>query len=143
MNVVKCAACGQSNRVPDLATGKKAVCGSCGQQLETAAGKPVVLTDETFAEFIGRGAPVVVDFWAAWCGPCRMVAPVLEELAASRSDVAIAKVDVDANPRTAAQYRVSSIPTMVYFGGGVEKGRTVGALGRPQIEQAIRTHLGR
>lgn len=143
MNVVKCPSCGQTNRVPAVDQGKKAVCGRCGEALDTLHGAPIVLTDATFDELIRRGDPVVVDFWAAWCGPCRMVAPVIEDLAAKRMDVIFAKVDVDANPQVSSQFRISSIPTMVYFDGGVEKGRTMGALPRPQIEQAIQKHLGR
>ena len=85
--------------------------------------------------------PVVVDFWAPWCGPCRQIAPVIESLASSRSDVVFAKLNVDENPVVSARYRVSGIPTLLFFRDGEEKGRIVGAVGKPQIEQAIAQYL--
>lgn len=139
-NIVRCPNCGQANRVPD---GKKAVCGKCKTLLtdgHPSDGHPIDVTDANFAEMIGKGS-FVVDFWAAWCGPCRMIAPVIEELAASRADVRFAKLNVDQNPRTAAAYRAMSIPLLVLFKDGVEKGRVVGAVPRTQIEAAIRQYL--
>jgi thioredoxin 1 len=120
--------------------GKKAVCGKCKTPL-SGGGHPIDVTDADFAETIRSGS-FVVDFWAGWCGPCRMIAPVIEEMAASRSDVRFAKLDVDKNPHTAAAYRAMSIPLLVLFKDGVEKGRVVGAVPRTQIEAAIRQHLG-
>jgi thioredoxin 2 len=137
--VIRCASCGQSNRVPALGSGKRAVCGSCKAPL-TAAG-PVVLTDSTFGTAIGKGR-YVVDFWAAWCGPCRTIAPVLEDLARERHDVTIAKLNVDENPRTAARFKVQGIPLLVFFRDGVEAGRLTGAVPRNQIEAAIARYLG-
>ena len=84
---------------------------------------------------------MVVDFWAPWCGPCRTIAPVIEDLARSRSDVLFAKLNVDDNPLTASRFNVSGIPTLVFFRGGLEAGRVVGAVGRPQIESAIGQYL--
>jgi thioredoxin 1 len=140
-NIVRCPSCGQANRVPD---GKNAVCGKCKTPLtggQPIDGHPVEVTDANFAKTIGSGS-FVVDFWAAWCGPCRMIAPVIEDLAASRTDVRFAKLDVDQNPRTAAAYRAMSIPLLVLFKDGVEKGRVVGAVPRGQIEAAIRQYFG-
>ena len=142
MSVVRCPSCGQSNRVPELASGKAAVCGKCKTPLPVSAGgKPVTVTDADFANVIASGA-VVVDFWAPWCGPCRTIGPVLEEIAADRSDVRIAKLNVDENPRTSAKFGVQSIPLLVFFRDGVERGRLVGAVPRPNIESAIRQYLG-
>jgi thioredoxin 2 len=140
-SIVRCAACGQANRVPPLQSGQAAVCGKCKAPLSAGAGKPVNVTDADFANTIASGA-VVVDFWAPWCGPCRTIGPVLEQIAAERSDVRIAKLNVDENPRTSAKFGVQSIPLLVFFRDGVERGRLVGAVPRPQIESAIRQYLG-
>src|SRR4051812_6685596 len=140
-DIVRCPSCGRANRLP--ADGKKAVCGKCKTPL-TSGGNggnhPIDLSDANFAETIRSGA-FLVDFWAAWCGPCRMIAPVIEEMAASRSDIRFAKLNVDQNPRTAQTYRAMSIPLLVLFKDGVEKGRVVGAVPRTQIEAAIRQYL--
>jgi thioredoxin 2 len=138
-DIVRCPNCGQANRLPPVGSGQTAVCGKCKTPL--TGGHPVDVTDADFAETIRNGS-FVVDFWAAWCGPCRMIGPVIEELAASRSDVRFAKLNVDQNPRTASAYRAMSIPLLVFFKNGVEKGRVVGAVPRTQIESAIRQYLG-
>jgi thioredoxin len=138
--IVRCPSCGKANRVPEVSGGKKVVCGNCKASLE-AAGKPVMLTDATFAQTIRSGS-YLVDFWAAWCGPCRMIAPILDELAAERSDVTIAKLNVDENPRTAAQFGVRGIPLLIFFKDGAETGRVTGAVPRGQIEAAIQRYLG-
>ena len=139
--VVRCPSCGQANRVPPVGGGKVAVCGKCKAPLTAAAdGHPIVLTDATFASTIRNGS-YVVDFWAAWCGPCRMIAPIIEELAAERTDVAFAKLNVDENPRTAGQFGVQGIPLLIFFRNGAEAGRLVGAVPRAQIEAAIQRYL--
>ena len=138
--VVRCSACGQANRVPPLGSGKKAVCGKCGAELGSR--RPVTLTDSNFRDTTANGA-FVVDFWAAWCGPCRMVGPVIDELAGERSDVRFGKLNVDENPRTAAAFGVQSIPLLVFFRDGKEAGRVVGAVPKGKIESAIQQYLGR
>lgn len=105
-------------------------------------GNTVTLTDTTFAAAIAGSKPVLVDFWAEWCGPCRMVAPVLEEIATERADkIVIAKLNIDENPQTQTNFDVMSIPTMILFQDGVEKKRIVGARPKHQIERDLEEYL--
>lgn len=138
-DVMRCPSCAQANRVPPLGSGKRAVCGKCRTPLDTQG--PITLTDANFKDAIAKGA-FVVDFWAAWCGPCRTIAPILDQLAAERTDVRIGKLNVDENPRTSAAFQVQGIPLLVFFRDGVEKGRLTGAVPRAQIENAIARYLG-
>ena len=103
----------------------------------------VVVTDKNYADTVLMSdKPVLVDFWAAWCGPCRMVAPVLEEIAAEKAgSLLVAKVDVDANPATARDYHVVSIPTLILFKGGVPVKRIVGAKGKAALLKEIAAEL--
>jgi thioredoxin 1 len=145
--IINCPSCGQPNRVPEqLGSGAKAVCGKCKAELPVTGagdgdGHPVTLDDAGFTQQIGSGK-WLVDFWAPWCGPCRMIAPVLDELASQRSDIRVGKLNVDHNQRTAVQYRAMSIPLLVFFEDGVEKGRVVGAVPKGHIEAAIKQYLG-
>jgi thioredoxin len=126
----------------------KAVCGRCGAELRAAgagqdAGEtsgPRIITDATFAREVlqAGGHPVLLDCWAEWCGPCRMLAPVLDQLAAeSKGNYTVAKLNVDENPQTAAQFGIRSIPTMLIFKNGTLVDRLVGL----QSKQAIAARL--
>ena len=99
------------------------------------AGTTVEVSDASFStDVLSSNKPVLVDFWAAWCGPCKMVAPVLEEIASERADrLTIAKLDVDANPETARDFQVVSIPTMILFKDGQPVKRIVGAKGKAAL----------
>ena len=102
------------------------------------------ITDGTFDnEVAASDGLTMVDFWAEWCGPCRMVAPVVAELAESYADkgLKVGKVDVDENPGVAARYGIRSIPTILFFKGGEEVDRIVGAMPKPFFEEKVQAHL--
>lgn len=143
MQVVSCSSCGAKNRVDEvrLANGE-AKCGRCGTKLVAGAheSKPVNITDQTFEREVlqARGRPVLVDCWAPWCGPCRMVGPILDQLAAeSAGRYRIAKLNVDDNPQTASRFQIASIPTMLIFRDGQLIDRLIGA----QTKDVIAEHL--
>jgi thioredoxin 1 len=106
------------------------------------AGSIIEVTDNNFqAEFLEADKPVLVDFWAPWCGPCRIIAPHLEELQGEREDLQIAKLNVDDNPQTAAQYNVMSIPMLLLFKGGQPVHQIIGALPKSRLVQEIEPAL--
>jgi len=143
--LIRCPACGATNRIPldKLRRGLTPRCGRCKTPLSTAT-KPVTVTDATFATEVERSPlPVLVDLWAPWCGPCKMVAPVLEELAAEMAGlVRIAKLNVDENPATASRFQVTSIPTLLILKGGREIDRIVGAQPKPEIARRLEQAVG-
>ena len=143
MQVVVCSSCEAKNRVDEgrLANGE-AICGRCGAKL--AAGqhdsKPVNITDHSFEREVlqAKGQPVLVDCWAPWCGPCRVVGPIMDQLASeSAGRYRIAKLNVDDNPQTASRFNIASIPTMLIFKDGKLIDRLIGA----QSKQVIAEHL--
>jgi thioredoxin 2 len=140
--LIRCSTCGANNRVPQakLAQSLRPVCGRCKAPLEVASG-PLTVTDATFAADVEHSPlPVLVDAWAPWCGPCRMIAPTIEKLADDLAGrVRVAKLNVDDNPQTAARFDLRSIPTMLVIVNGREVDRIIGA----QPQAAIRDKLER
>jgi thioredoxin 2 len=147
MAIQTCPNCGTKNRVDESAANtRQAICGKCGANLSADAnGKPQVVTDATFAQEVvaaSAGRPVLVDAWAEWCGPCRMIAPVLDQLAAeSNGRYKIAKLNVDENPRTSQQFGIRSIPTMLIFKDGKLVDQLVGALPKQAIVAKLQAQL--
>jgi|SRR5579884_2927545 len=142
VQLIRCPACSATNRVPrdKIAQGFKPVCGSCKAPLP-AATQPFTVTDATFEAQVERSPlPVLVDLWAPWCGPCRMIAPVLDDLASEMAGrINVAKLNIDDNPVTTARFNVQSIPALLIFKDGRLIDRMVGA--QPKME--IVRHLDR
>ena len=142
--VVKCPKCGAGNRVrSDQAADKMPVCGRCGSPLPAVASTPITVTDSNYAEVVESSPlPVLLDMWAAWCGPCRLIAPVIETLATELAGrVLVGKLDVDANQRTAARFGVQSIPTLLILKNGKEAGRIVGVQPKEAILRQLQPHM--
>ena len=140
--IVKCDRCGAKNRIPKKRLHEGPLCGKCRAPLK-AHTAPVTVTDQTFSQkVLSYPGAVLVDCWAPWCGPCKVVAPVLDQLASEYAGrIKIAKLNVDENPMTASQYGIQSIPTMLLFKNGNQIDKLVGALPKQEIVQHLRTVL--
>ena len=138
--LVRCPSCGATNRVPreKIEQGLEPVCGRCKTPLPL--GKPITVTDANFATEIERSnLPVLVDMWAEWCGPCRMVAPVVDELATEMAGrLRVAKLNVDENPVTAARFAIRNIPALLVIQGGREVDRIIGVQPKAEIARRLR-----
>ena len=138
--ILVCPACGTANRVAGERWQEGAVCGHCKTAL--AAPAPFALTDAALPAYLARsGQPVVADFWAEWCGPCKVMAPQFATTAAQLPGVRFAKVDSDAAPQASARYRIRSIPTMILFDQGNEVARVSGAMSAIELVRWINSHL--
>lgn len=135
---IRCPSCGAVNRIPAARAGRPARCGKCKSPLATAVA-PVTVTDANFATMVLEATtPVLLDCWAEWCGPCHMLAPTIDALARDYAGrVLVGKLDVDANPRTAARYEVRGIPTLLIVVHGQVADRLVGVQPRPAIEARL------
>jgi thioredoxin 2 len=139
MHIV-CATCFSTNNIPENKSYLEGKCGKCQSVLYAA--KPVVLNDTNFYKYIERNEmPVLVDFWASWCGPCKVMAPVFSQVAKQSPGLLFAKVDTEEARQVSTAAAIRSIPTLVLFKNGKEANRMSGALGEAQLKQWIMQSL--
>jgi thioredoxin 2 len=140
--LVKCPSCGATNRVPPLQSGRKALCGKCKAPIDGGGGL-IDVTDATFTQEVERSsAPVLLDLWADWCGPCHMLAPVVSQISSELAGrVKVAKLNIDENPHTAARFKVQSIPTLLVLKAGREVDRLVGVQPKQEILRRLENAL--
>ena len=143
--ILRCSNCGMKNRIPKSRLRDKALCGKCRTPLPSGSSwdHPVTVTDSTFTEgVLSYPGTVIVDCWAPWCGPCRMLSPILEQLASEYAGrLKVTKLNVDENPMIASRYAIQSIPTLLIFKDGKLDNRLVGALPKEEIERHLSPFL--
>lgn len=142
--IIRCTKCGAKNRVPENRISESPKCGKCGTPLRLEVfDAPVNVTDANFdREVMKSSVPVLVDCWAPWCGPCRAVAPILDDLAKIyRGRLKIAKINMDENPGTGSKYRIQSIPTMLFVKNGNLVDQVTGALPKEALEVRIKSFI--
>jgi thioredoxin 2 len=134
---IACPHCARLNRVDLARAADRPRCGVCRQPI--SLDRPLALTDASFDRVVSDApVPVVVDFYADWCGPCKMMAPFLDRVAAENAGaVLFAKVDTDRNPEVSRRFGIASIPTTIVFRGGREMARRMGAMGKPQLDAMV------
>jgi thioredoxin len=139
--IIRCQNCGTKNRV-SLKDGRIPVCGKCGNSL-SFPDSPLIITDGNFSELVEKSTlPVLLDLWATWCPPCRLLAPIVDEVAKETSGkVIVGKLDVDKNQMTSGRFRVQSIPTLLIFKDGREAERIVGLQSKEAILQKLRKYF--
>lgn len=138
--IIVCASCGAKNRIADDKLGAQPSCGQCHQGLIPLA--PIELNEQNFSHFISNSdLPILVDLWAEWCGPCKMMAPHFAETAKHNPQVIFAKIDTEANPRLSAAFNVRSIPTLVLMNKTKEVARISGALRANQLQEWLDQQL--
>jgi len=139
--IIRCPTCGAKNRVDPHRSGRP-ICGRCKTPLDIPA-VPLVVTDETFTAEVEHSAlPVVVDLWAPWCGPCRIIAPIIDELASEMSgQVRFARLNTDENQRTAARFNINGIPALLFFKDGREIDRIVGVHPKAEIARRLQSMI--
>jgi thioredoxin 2 len=139
--IITCQHCGAKNRVSSAKL-EQAICGKCKSKIEIHS-SPMIITDGSFGDEVGKSKmPVLLDFWATWCPPCKMIAPIIDALAKEMAGKAkIGKLDVDQNPVTAGKFRVQSIPTLIIFKDGKEVDRIVGAQSKEMMMRKLQMFL--
>ncbi|ENU60167.1 Thioredoxin [Acinetobacter guillouiae MSP4-18] len=138
--IIVCPSCGAKNRVPEDKLNAQPTCGQCHQNLIALA--PIELNEQNFSNFVSHSdLPIMIDLWAEWCGPCKMMAPHFAEVAKNNPHVAFAKIDTEANPRLSSAFNIRSIPTLVLMNKTTEVARISGALRANQLQEWLDQQL--